>query len=140
MNIKSAGDTAFKDCNGLRAKIAADMDALKAKVTQRKHDRGVKHAEIHSEMLDNEASIAIEYAVASRRPRNVNVCRMIRTLTFLAMGVLCASCRTDSSSAPMPRESPISISEFNDREDCLNREVARLLGPQGTAPTFATKP
>jgi hypothetical protein len=65
----------------------------------------------------------------------VNVCRMIRTLTFLAMGVLCASCRTDSSSAPMPRESPISISEFNDREDCPNREVARLLGPQGTAPT-----
>jgi hypothetical protein len=58
VNIKSAGDTAFKDCNGLRAKIAADMDALKAKVTQRKHDRGVKHAEIHSEMLDNEASIA----------------------------------------------------------------------------------
>jgi hypothetical protein len=27
------------------------------------------------------------------------------------------------------------MSEFNDREDCLNREVARLLEPQGTALT-----
>jgi hypothetical protein len=72
-NIKSVGDTASKNWNGLRAKIAADMDALKAKVAQRKHDRGVKHAENYSEMLDNEASIAIDYAVASIEQAKVAV-------------------------------------------------------------------
>ena len=37
-NIKSASDTASAKWNGLKAKIAADMDNLKSKVVQRKHD------------------------------------------------------------------------------------------------------
>ena len=43
-NIKSAGDTASSKWNGLKAKIAADMDDLKSKVVQRKHDLDVKSA------------------------------------------------------------------------------------------------
>jgi hypothetical protein len=43
-NIKSASDTASAKWNGMKAKIAADMDDLKSKVAQRKHDLSVKRA------------------------------------------------------------------------------------------------
>ena len=49
------------------------MGTLKSKVAQRKHDRGVKHAENYSELLDNEATVAIEYAVASIEQAKVAV-------------------------------------------------------------------
>jgi hypothetical protein len=57
---------------------------------------------------------------------------MIRTLSFLAAAVLCASCRTESSPGPNRTESLINATEINARDDCLRREVARLLEPQGS--------
>jgi len=64
-NIKSASDTASAKWNGIKAKIAADMDDLKSKVAQRKHDLSVKRTANYSQLLDEEASFAIDYAVAS---------------------------------------------------------------------------
>jgi hypothetical protein len=49
----------------LKAKIAADVDNLKSKVTQRKHDLSVKRAANYAELLDEDASFAIDYAIAS---------------------------------------------------------------------------
>jgi hypothetical protein len=72
-NIKSANDAASTKWNGLKAKIAADMDSLKSKVAQRKHDLGVKRAVNYAEMLDDDASFAIEYAIASIEQAKVAV-------------------------------------------------------------------
>ena len=64
-NIKSASDTASAKWNGMKSKIAADMDDLKSKVAQRKHDLGVKLAANYAQMLDEDAAFAIDYAIAS---------------------------------------------------------------------------
>jgi len=64
-NVKSVGDTAARNLSAVKAKIAADMDALKADVAQAKHDRDVKSAEKHAERLEWEADFAIDYAIAS---------------------------------------------------------------------------
>src|SRR5262245_43196463 len=47
--IKSAGDTAVRNWTAVRAKIAADMNALKADVAHAKHDRDARHAENRAE-------------------------------------------------------------------------------------------
>ena len=72
-NIKSASDTASAKWNGLKAKIAADMDDLKSKVGQRKHDLSVKRAANYSQLLDEDASFAIDYAAASIEQAKVAV-------------------------------------------------------------------
>ena len=72
-NIKSANDTASAKWNGLKAKIAADVDDLKSKVAQRKHDLSVKHAANYSQQLDEDASYAVDYAVASIEQAKVAV-------------------------------------------------------------------
>jgi prophage DNA circulation protein len=72
-NIKSASDTASAKWNGLRAKIAADVDDLKSKVAQRKHDASVKRAANYSQLLDEDASYAIDYAIASIEQAKVAV-------------------------------------------------------------------
>jgi hypothetical protein len=75
-NIRSASGTTSAKWNGLKAqnqephvrqqrKIAADMDDLKSKVAQRKHDLTVKRAANYSQLLDEDASFAIDYAIAS---------------------------------------------------------------------------
>ena len=64
-NIKSASDTASAKWNGMKAKIAADMDDLKSKAAQRKHDLSVKRAANYAELLDEDASFAIDYAISS---------------------------------------------------------------------------
>jgi hypothetical protein len=64
-NVKSVGDTAARNWSAVKAKIAADMDALKADVAEAKHDRDVKGAEKHAERLEWEADFAIDYAIAS---------------------------------------------------------------------------
>lgn len=51
--------------NGLKAKIAGDIDNLKSKVAQTKHDLDVKRAANYAELLDEDASFAIDYANAS---------------------------------------------------------------------------
>ncbi len=59
--IKSVGDTAARNWTAVRAKVAADIDALKAGVARAKHDVDVRHAE----RLEWEAGVAIDYAIAS---------------------------------------------------------------------------
>jgi hypothetical protein len=59
---------------------------------------------------------------------------MIRILSILTAAVLCASCRTESSPAPNQAEPLINGAEINTRDDCLRREMTRLLDPQGSAP------
>ena len=51
-NLRAASDSASTKWNGLRAKVAGDMDSLKAKIAQRKHDVKVKRAANYAEMLD----------------------------------------------------------------------------------------
>jgi hypothetical protein len=63
--IKSAGDTAARNWSAVKAKIAADVDSLKANVAQAKHDLGARRAENYAEELEWEAGVAIDYAIAS---------------------------------------------------------------------------
>lgn len=64
-DMKSIGDTATRNWNALKAKIAADMDSLKANIAQRKQERGVKRADDHAKRLEQEAVFAVDYAIAS---------------------------------------------------------------------------
>ncbi len=72
-NLKAASDSASTKWNGLRAKVAGDMDSLKAKIAQRKHDVKVKRAANYAEMLDDDAYYAIDYAIASIEQAKVAV-------------------------------------------------------------------
>ena len=72
-NLQSASDKASIRWNGLKAKIAADMNDLKSKVAQRKHDLSVKRAANYSQLLDEDASFAIDYAIASIEQARVAV-------------------------------------------------------------------
>ena len=72
-DVKSATDTAARDWNTVKAKIAADMGALKANVAEAKHDRDVKHAENRADRLEWEAAFAIDYAIASIEQANLAV-------------------------------------------------------------------
>ncbi len=63
--IKSAGDTAARDWNTVKAKIAGDMISLKANAAHAKHDLDVKRAENLADRLEWEAGFAIDYAIAS---------------------------------------------------------------------------
>jgi hypothetical protein len=63
--IKSVGDTAERNWTAVRAKIAADIDALKTGVAQAKHGLDVRQAESHAERLEWEAGVAVDYAIAS---------------------------------------------------------------------------
>jgi hypothetical protein len=63
--IKSAGDTAVRNWTAVRAKVAADIDHLKASVARAKHDLDRRQAEHHAERLEWEAGVAIDYAIAS---------------------------------------------------------------------------
>ena len=70
---KSASDSASAKWNGMKAKVAADMEDLKSKVVQRKHDLSVKRAANYSQLLDEDASFAIDYAIASIEQAKVAV-------------------------------------------------------------------
>jgi hypothetical protein len=63
--VKSAGDSAARDWNTVKAKIAADRNALKADVAEAKYERDVKRAEKRADQLEWEAGFAIDYAIAS---------------------------------------------------------------------------
>ena len=63
--IKSAGNTVAGNLNVVRAKIDADMSALKANVAQVEHNLDMKRAETRAERLEWEAGFAIDYAIAS---------------------------------------------------------------------------
>src|SRR5262245_17404892 len=63
--IKSVGSSAGKDWNTVKAKVAADMNSLKADAVRAKHDLDVKHTENRADRLEWEAGFAIDYAIAS---------------------------------------------------------------------------
>jgi len=63
--VKTLKDSTTRNWNTLQAKIAADMDALKAGIAERKHERDVRRTENYAERLEWEAGFAIDYAVAS---------------------------------------------------------------------------
>ncbi len=51
--------------SAVRAKIAGDINNLKADVAHKKHDLDAKIAEKHADQLEWEAGFAIDYAIAS---------------------------------------------------------------------------
>jgi len=53
-----------KDWNARKAKIAADVDALKAKVVRKKRELDARHAEMEADGLEWDANLAIDYAIA----------------------------------------------------------------------------
>ena len=63
--IKSAGNTAARDWNSVKVKVAGDMATLKAKATTVKHNLDVKLAENQADEMEWEAGFAIDYAIAS---------------------------------------------------------------------------
>ena len=60
---------------------------------------------------------------------------MRRALLFVPIAILCASCRTDARLDPIQTTAIIDTAEIRAREDCLYREVGRLLEPKGSPPT-----
>ena len=54
---------------------------------------------------------------------------------FVAITIFCVSCRTDAQLDPIQTAPIIDTAEISAREDCLYREVARLLEPKGSPPT-----
>ena len=63
--IQSTKDTATRNWSAVRAKISADINALKADVAHKKHDVDAKLAESYANQLETDASFAIGYAVSS---------------------------------------------------------------------------
>jgi hypothetical protein len=64
-DIKSVGAAVTERWNALQAKVAADVDRLKAKQAQRQHERDVKRSKDRADRMEWEAAIAVEYAIAS---------------------------------------------------------------------------
>ena len=60
--------------------------------------------------------------------------KIARTLLFVAIATLCVSCRTDNRLGPSQTTPIVYSNEMSAREDCLHREVARLLEPKGSPP------
>lgn len=63
--IHTAARSAAKDLTAVKAKISADMNALKADVHRAKSKLDTKVAEKRAEDLEWEAGFAIDYAIAS---------------------------------------------------------------------------
>lgn len=59
---------------------------------------------------------------------------MMRALLCVAAAIFCASCRTDTQLDPVQTTPIVDAAEISAREDCLHREVARLLEPKGSPP------
>ena len=64
-DMKSAGDRAAGSWNALKAKVTADVDAMKAGVAQRKRDIDAKLADKYADDLEEDAALSIDYAAAS---------------------------------------------------------------------------
>ena len=63
--IHSVSDNVAKDWNARKAKISADIDALKAKVVHKKRELDARLAEKDADRLEWDASLAIDYAIAA---------------------------------------------------------------------------
>ena len=63
--LKSVGNSAARNWDAVRAKVAADITSLKANIAHVKHEHDVNRAENRAEQLEWDASFAIDYAIAS---------------------------------------------------------------------------
>jgi hypothetical protein len=63
--VKSANETATRNWSSVKAKIADDVNHLKANVAHAKHEHDVKRAENKADRLEWEAGFAIDYAIAA---------------------------------------------------------------------------
>jgi hypothetical protein len=63
--VKSANDTATRNWSAVKAKIADDVNHLKANVAHTKHEHDVKRAANKANRLEWEAGFAIDYAIAA---------------------------------------------------------------------------
>ena len=61
--------------------------------------------------------------------------KIARILLCSSIATLCVSCRTDNRLGSSQTTPIIDSSEMSAREDCLYREVGRLLEPKGSPPT-----
>jgi hypothetical protein len=61
----AVGDSATRNWDTVKAKIAADMTALKAKAADVKRKIDVKTAQDYADEMEWEAGFAIDYAIAS---------------------------------------------------------------------------
>ena len=63
--VKSANETATRNWSSVKAKIADDVNHLKANFAHAKHEHDVKRAENKADRLEWEAGFAIDYAIAA---------------------------------------------------------------------------
>jgi hypothetical protein len=64
-DIKAANQTVVANWNALKAKVAADMAAWNTKIAKFAHEQDVKGVENHAELMEWEASFAIDCANAA---------------------------------------------------------------------------
>ena len=64
-DIKAANQTVVANWNGLKAKVAADMAAWNTKLTKFAHEQDVKGAQNYAELMEWEASFAVDCANAA---------------------------------------------------------------------------
>lgn len=64
-DLKSAGGTAAGKWQALKAKMTADLEGLKSNIAERRHERDVTRTADRAELLEWEASVAVDYALAS---------------------------------------------------------------------------
>jgi len=63
--VKSVGDAAAQKWAALQTKIAGDLQSVKSGIAQKKHDFDARRAENYADSLEWQASLAIDYAIAS---------------------------------------------------------------------------
>jgi len=64
-DLKSTGESVAKDWSAVKAKVAGDISALKTNVAQVKRQSDAKLAAKRADLLEWEAAMAIDYAIAS---------------------------------------------------------------------------
>jgi len=64
-DMKSVSESAAGSWNALKAKVAADIDAMKAHAAQRKHEADVEIADDQAERQEETAAFSIDYAATS---------------------------------------------------------------------------
>jgi hypothetical protein len=64
-SLKSAGDAASKKLIAFQTKISNDLQSIKEGIAQKKHDLDVRLAEKHADRLEQEAGLAVDYAIAA---------------------------------------------------------------------------
>jgi len=90
-SIKAAGDAGSTKWGAMEAKLGADMDALKTRVSEKKRAIDANIAEREAKHAEDDASFAIDYAVASIEQAKLAVFDAI-------------SARLDAEAAKAPRK------------------------------------